>query len=348
MERKFLSKMERAIVEELRANTRDKGAYMKLSVLILLDMDKNYGEIAEILGIGLGTVSNCRSKYEKEGLEKYLDTHYVPYTGKLSDEELSQLDQAVSSGLYQTTQTVQTYIEDHFGISYSLSAVLAILTKLDFVYKKTMSVPGKADLAQQEAFLQEMEPFLAEIDVETEAVYFLDAVHPQHNTRPNYAWVKRGEDKAIATNSGRKRLNLHGALNAHQPEDIVIQEAETIDGFATITLCEQILAQNSHKETIYLFADNASYYHGELLQSWLNQHPKMVFIYLPTYSPNLNLIERLWKFMRKKVIDLNYYPTFKLFRQAIFDFFDHIKQYKSELRTLMRHNFQRMPAVKVL
>ena len=62
MSRKFLSKIERAFVEELRANTRDKGAYMKLSVLVLLDMDKTYDEIAEALGLGLGTVSNCKNK----------------------------------------------------------------------------------------------------------------------------------------------------------------------------------------------------------------------------------------------------------------------------------------------
>lgn len=347
MERKFLSKMERFCVEELRSNTSDKGAYMKLSVLVLLDMDKTYEDIAETLGIGVGTVGNCKKKYEREGLEKYLDTHYVPYGGKLSDEQLAELEDAVSAGLFVSAQSVQAYIATHFEVSYSLSAILAILKKLDFVYKKTTSVPGKADVAEQEAFLQQMEPFLAEIDVETEAVYFLDAVHPQHNTRPNYAWIKRGEDKVMPTNSGRKRLNLHGALNAHQPQDIVIQEAKTIDGAATITLCEQILAHNAHKETIYLFADNASYYHGEQVQNWLKQHPKVVFLSLPTYSPNLNLIERLWKFMRKKVIDLNYYPTFKLFRQAIFDFFDHIKQHNEELRSLMRHNFQRLPALKL-
>ncbi|MBK8557258.1 MAG: hypothetical protein IPL65_16490 [Lewinellaceae bacterium] len=51
MERKFLSKIERAFVEQLRANTRNKAAYMKLSVLVLLDMNKTYEEIAETLGL---------------------------------------------------------------------------------------------------------------------------------------------------------------------------------------------------------------------------------------------------------------------------------------------------------
>ena len=342
MERKFLSKIERAFVEELRANTRDKSAYMKLSVLILLDMDEGYERIAEILGIGLGTVSNCRAKFEKEGLNKYLDTHYVPYCGKLSDEDLAQLDDAVSSGLFLTTQMVRAYIENHFGISYSLSAVLAILKKLDFVYKKTMSVPGKADVIEQEVFLAEMEPFLEEIGAD-EAVYFTDAVHPRHNTKSDYVWAKRGEVKAVPTNTGRDKVNINGAMNAHKPEDVVIVEAERINSQATIALYDKIQQQNLDKKTIYIFCDNAKYYYNAELKAWLDKNPRVVQLFLPTYSPNLNLIERLWKFLRKKVVNTTFYPTFQEFRQAIRNFFANLANYKEELRSLMRHNFQRLP-----
>lgn len=344
MERKFLSKIERAFVEELRANTRDKGAYMKLSVLVLLDMDETYERIAAILGIGLGTISNCKAKYEQAGLEKYLDTHYVPYSGKLTDEQLAQLEQTVREGLYTTTQAVQAYIERQFEVSYSLSAVLAILKKLDFVYKKTMSVPGKADVAAQEVFLAEMEPFLAEIEPD-EVVYFVDAVHPQHNTRSDYAWVKRGEEKAVPANTGRDRVNINGAVNAHKPEEVIIVEAERINAQATIALYDQIQQQNPEKATIYIFCDNARYYYNTELNAYLGKNPRIVQLFLPPYSPNLNLIERLWKFLRKKVINTTFYPTFQAFLQAIRKFFANLANYKDELQTLMRHNFQRLPVI---
>ena len=76
MSGKVLSSSEKALVEELRGNTRDKFAYMKLSVLILLDMGKDYDEIVAILGIGRGTVSNCLQKFQSEGLDKYLNKHF--------------------------------------------------------------------------------------------------------------------------------------------------------------------------------------------------------------------------------------------------------------------------------
>ena len=342
MEGKFLSKIDRGFVEELRANTHDKGAYMKLSVLVLLDMGKTYEEISETLGIGLGTVGNCKHKYERAGLDKYLDTHYVPYSGKLTDEQLAQLDGAVSQGLYTTTQSVQVYIEYEFGISYSLSGVLAVLKKLNFVYKKTMSVPGKADVKEQAAFLAQMEPFLTEVG-DDEAVFFIDAMHPQHNTRSDWAWIKRGERKTVPTNTGRNRMNLNGAVNAHRPEEVVIVEADSINGQATIALYERIQEQNLDKTSIYVFCDNASYYHGAEVKAWLEQNPRITQLFLPPYSPNLNLIERLWKFLRKKVINTTFYPTFLEFQTAIRVFFANIAQYQDELRTLLRHNFQRLP-----
>lgn len=337
----LLTPEERLFVEELRSNTRDKGAYMKLSVLILLDMDKGYDEIEAILGIGRGSISNCRKKYESDGLEKYLDRHYVPYLGKLGEDELKRLDSEVSTGIYSSAQEVQEYILQTFGIEYSLSAVRLILEKLSFVYKKTSEVPSNFDEAEQDAFLEQMVPFLSEIG-EHEAIYFVDAVHPQHNTRSTYAWIKRGEKKAIPTNSGRRRININGAINAHKPQEVIVIEADTINAQATIELYEKIQANNLDKEQVYVIGDNARYYRNVELQAWLDKNPRIVQLFLPPYSPNLNLIERLWKFLRKKVINTKFYPTFEEFRRAIWAFFENISSYKDELQSLITFNFQRL------
>lgn len=341
MQGKILTSIERIAVEELRERVRDKDTYMKLSVLILLDMGKGYEEIAIILGIGKGTITNCRQKFESEGLAKYLDKHYVPYSGRLDGEQLSTLDQLVSEGVYTTSQEIQAYISQAFGVEYSLSGVRAILHKLDFVYKKTTDVPSGANDEEQEAFLQELLPFLAEIG-EDEAIFFVDAVHPQHNTRSTYAWIKKGMQKPVPTNPGRRRINLNGAMNAHRPEEVVIHEAPTIDAAATIALYEKLLAKYPDKKQIFVFGDNARYYRNEQLVEWLNQNPRIVQFFLPTYSPNLNLIERLWKFLRKKVINTRFYATFEEFRRAILHFFANLNQYQTELRSLITFNFQRL------
>lgn len=344
MNSRLLGIPERIFVEEARANTRDKVAYMKLSVLVMLDEGLTQEMTATLLGIGLGTVNKCKRKYEDDGLDKYLDKHYVPYSGKLTDEQLVMLEDQVSDGMYSTCTQIIDWIENNFGIRYSESGLRSILHKLDFTYKKTTSVPGGLDSAEQAAFLFQLEPFLAETDPETEVVCFMDAVHPQHNTRSDYVWTKRGQKKEVSSNTGRKRLNINGAMNAHAPEEVTVVESECINAQSTQQLLEKLSDRYQEKETIWVIADNARYYDNTTLRDWLSKNPKIQIIHLPPYSPNLNLIERLWKFMRKKVINLHYYPKFDDFRRAILDFFQNIGQYKWDLESLITPNFQRFSA----
>lgn len=339
MKHHLLSIPERVFVEEARAKTGDKGAYMKLSVLVMLDEGFTQELVSISLGIGLGTVHNCKKKYETDGLNKYLDRHYVPYQGRLSDEQLSMVEDELNANIYISCKQIVEWIEARFEIRYSESAVRSILAKLDYVYKKTSEVPSGANPADQAAFLAEMIPFIAQTD-ETEAVFFMDAVHPQHNTRSDYAWIKRGEQRTVPTNAGRKRINLNGVMDAKQPHNITIVESDKINAQATIELLKKLLDKNVDKEKIYIFCDNAPYYSCKLLLEWLVEHPKIELMHLPPYSPNLNLIERLWKFLRKKVINLRFYSQFKDFRAKILQFFQNIEQYKEELQSLMAPNFQ--------
>ena len=339
MKNRLLDIPERLFVEEARANTRDKKVYMKLSVLVMLDEGHAQEVIATVLGISSGTVHNCKSKYAKDGLAAYLDRHYVPYQGRLDDDQLSALDQEVSTGLYRRCEEIAAWIEARFEVVYTPGAVRAILRKLGFVYKKTTQVPGGLDVVEQAGFLNQLEPFIAEIDPKTEVLYFMDAVHPQHNTRADYAWIKRGEQKQIQSNSGRRRV-INGAMNAHRPEDVQVVQADTINAQTTRELLEKIL-QNNPDKTVYVIADNARYYQNKELKIWLEAHPKLQLLHLPAYSPNLNLIERLWKFMRKKVISTHYYDTFEAFQRAILEFFEKLHIYRDELLSLMSPNFQR-------
>lgn len=91
-------------------------------------------------------------------------------------------------------------------------------------------------------------------------------------------------------------------------------------------------------EHITVFVDNARYFHARLVKAYL-VGKRVRFVYLPPYSPNLNLIERLWKFCKKKVLSV-FYATFAEFTHAIDTFFANIGHYKNELSTLMTENFE--------
>jgi transposase len=337
----LLSPAERLYVETARSQTDDKTAYMKLSVLVCLDEGLTQEQTATVLGISSSTVYNCKRKFGEDGLSKYLDRHYVPYSGRLDDEQLAALDTEVDEGLYRSIAEIGEWIDRKFEVQYSQSGLRQLLKKLGFVYKKAGQLPGNVDVKKQDEFMVELKQFLEMEMQDHEAIYFMDAVHPQHNTRPDYVWTKRGKEKWIPSNTGRRRVNINAAINFADPTEVQIVEADSINGQTTQELLEKILLHNPDKSSIYVIADNARYYHFGGLEDWLLDNPQIQILHLPAYSPNLNLIERLWKFMRKKVINLHYYPKFDDFKAAILNFFKNLGQYKQELASLITPNFQR-------
>lgn len=238
--------------------------------------------------------------------------------------------------LCRTAKEVVALIEELFGIVYTPGGVVALLKRLGFVYKKTTLIPSKANREEQEKFVADLEELL-ENCLDGEVVYFSDAVHPQHNTRASYGWIKSGTNFEVRSNTGRERLNINAALNAHDVCDVVMREDECINGQSTIALYEQLECRHP-VGSIRVICDNAKYYRSRVVKEWVSRS-RIEQVFLPSYSPNLNLIERLWKFFRKKVIDREFYGTKEEFREGVGRFFKDIVQYRTELERLLTLNF---------
>ena len=161
--------------------------------------------------------------------------------------------------------------------------------------------------------------------------------------RPDYCWIKRGQDKWLSSNGGRKRYNLTGMINGNKPEQITLVHAKSINEDVIIELLKQVNRRYRHLKKVYIWSDQARYYTSKKVKKWVANQQRIVLQYLPPYSPNLNLIERLWKIMRKKVINNIYYEKYEDFVKAIDSFYKNIKFYKKELRSLITPNFQFFP-----
>ena len=115
-------------------------------------------------------------------------------------------------------------------------------------------------------------------------------------------------------------------------------QQENCNADSIVRLLEAIKKQYIDAEAICLIVDNARYQKGAIAQSKA-QELGIDLVYLPAYSPNLNLIERLWKFFKKKVMKNKYYQDFATFRKAIELFFEKFSQYKDQLKTLLNFKF---------
>lgn len=333
-----LNEQTRQHLRFLQKTNKDKKVFIKVTVLLMLDTGFSAETISESLGIDDSTVFRYQKAWVESDLPTYLEQKYLPYSGKLSKEQEGELKLELCQNLYICSQEVVAYVEHAFSVSYTCEGMVKLLHRLGFVYKKTKSVPCKALPEKQKEFVEELDKLLDELDA-NEVIYFNDAVHPQHNTRADYGWILKGKDVEMPSNPGRKRVNINGALNALDVTDVIVREDDSINAQSTVLLW-QAQAEKHPGKTIFNICDNASYYHCDFIKQWLVKNLWCQVIYIPAYSPNLNLIERLWKFLRKKVISYYFYEYYAEFRNAVLDFFRNIKEHKQALDSLLTLNFR--------
>jgi len=151
----------------------------------------------------------------------------------------------------------------------------------------------------------------------------------------------------IRSPSGRKRWNVLGAYNAISGQLTTVAN----DGYITATtVCEMLhkLAEQYAGRPIVIVLDNARYQHCKLVEA-LAAELGITLCFLPSYSPNLNLIERLWKFVKKKCLYNVYYETFTDFIGGINDCLSRVgTDDNAELVTLRQPNFQELKNVSLL
>ncbi len=333
-----LTEAERSQLRTLQKQRRDEAGYVKVTVLLLLDKGWAVATIAEALGLDEGTVYRYAQFYQLHGLARYLAAEQARYWGLLTSAQLAHLCQEVNRTLYVDCKGIQAWLAETCQVHYSVSGLTDLLHRLGFSYKLTTALPCEANAAAQRTFLADLAPLLADVAAGEAVRYYADAAHPTHNTRCTRAWCATGQERALLTVSGRERVNLNAALNAHAPAQVHLDETSRVDAQSTRRLYEKLLAAHPDTPRIYVVCDNARYYKNKDLTAWLVNKP-IHQVFLPPYSPNLNLIERLWKFLRQKIINTTFYRTKGQFKTAVLDFFDRLPEFGPELASRMTLNF---------
>jgi transposase len=173
-----------------------------------------------------------------------------------------------------------------------------------------------------------------------QVLLFLDPMHQIHNNENDYSWQLKGKQhtKQIKANTGRRRMNIVGAINpVTLAPTIIITEENCCEELIHAFLYE-VREQYKEAKTVCIILDNARYQRAYSVND-LAKELEIELVYLPPYCPNLNLIERLWKFFKKKVMKNKYYSTFKEFEEIVFEFFKNFDNQLDELKTILNFKF---------
>lgn len=317
--------------------TRDGRLRDRLKSILLLDQGWSYEKIAQALFLDDQTVRNYDQSYRDHKKEGLLNLKYIGRPAKLTSQQCQELKAYLDAVTHLTAKAIVEYIKKTYGVIYARKGVMDLLHRLGFVYKKPKLMPGSPDPLKQEEFLHMYEGLKENLQNNDEIV-FLDSVHPQHNARAGYGWILKGITKELPTNTGRHRLHITGALNVKKMDVIWRYDKEKVNTYSILHVLLDLKKKYPEAQNIYVILDNAAYNHAKLLKRAFDKTP-IKFVFLPPYSPNLNLIERLWRFFHTKVTEFKHYKTFENFKESSFAFFEKMKDYEPELRTLLTENF---------
>lgn len=325
---------------ELRAAhraTKEKRVAYKINAVILLGTGWTLEQVSQALLLDEETLRTYVGRYKQGGAKKLLKSLIGGRFSILTDDEKTWLIEHVEAHLYARVSDLRYEVKRRLGKSISGRSLRRVLNELGFSYKKTKLVPGKADAAKQQSFIEQYHALKSSL-TEEDAIYFLDSVHPTHNAESGYAWVKTGEERYVKSNTGRTRININGAVDIHRMH-VVATQSEMTNSQAIIRLLKKIEKRTKVKGTIHLILDNARYHHALILKDFI-KGSRFKLHYLPPYSPNLNPIERLWKFMKGEVIKNQYYEKIKDFKKAITQFFQYFSRYRHRLQSTLTDNFR--------
>src|SRR5881628_1363825 len=334
-----LTPQQRNEISERRRQAQDRRVYQRLSAVLWSDDGRTREEIARLVGVSTRQVGQWFRIFRNKGLDELCTLHYQGDPGRLGPAQVKRISQEIETGVFHNAEQIRTWIEATFGVAYSASGVKDLLRRIGASFHKVSGFFWKADVEEQRRWVRKHRRHKREAGPGTRR-YFVDACHPVWGVGLLYScWLLTGQRLYVGVGNGRKRLNILGAYSPadHDYVDLRLTR-ENITGEQFVKLLEALLARHPETEKFLLYLDDARYYSKPCVKEWLAAHREFRLVPLPAYSPNLNLIERLWKFLRKEALN-RLHKTFEAMQEAVAGVLDHLGDYRDELSTLMTERF---------
>ena len=318
----------------------------KMEVLWLKSQGLTHANIAHYADVSPRTVQRYLDEYASGGLASMRQLPWRGPSSALTPQAAALEDYFVEHPPH-TARAAQAVIEQETGVRRGLTQVRAFLKNtLGLRWRKTGTIPAKADPDVQAEFLKtKLRPRLRQAERGQRTLFFVDAAHFVFGPFLGYLWCL--VRCLVPGPSGRQRYNVLAALNAVSHEVIRETNHSYINAESVCALLRKIAAAGVPRP-ITLVLDNARYQRCHLVQS-LARSLHIELLFLPSYSPNLNLIERLWRFVKKETLGNRPAADYETFTHNIDDCLNNLStKHKQQMRTLLTLNFQTFENVPVL
>jgi transposase len=319
-------------------------ARKKCWVVYLKGKGYAHRQIADVVRVDRDSVTEYLNKYSNGGLPELLAENYRKRVGQL-DAHAEKLKKVFESSPPHTVNQAIEVIRQETGVHLKPSACRAFLLKLGMKCRRCALMPGNAlndekqIQAQQEFHDKKLQPILEEAKQNKRIVLFVDAAHFVMGAFLGMLWCFVRQ--YLPSSCGRQRYNVLGAYDPIRHEVVTLTNDTVVNQETFCALLDKIASCYAGMQTpITLVLDNARY---QKCKSVLEKAQALgiELLYLPVYSPNLNLIERLWRFVKKEVLYSTHYEKFSTFKESIDSCLRDIgTRFKDKMQTLMTLKFQ--------
>lgn len=331
----------------------DPCARRRLDILWFKYLGYPHQQIAALADCSRSTVQRALADYASGGRARLCQAQRPARQPGTLEEHRAALQALFAEVPPRSVKHARHLIEQHTGVRRGLTQVRHFLHRLGLAPRKVAAIPVPPKLtlpeharAQAEFKRDKLGPQLEEARRGLRQLFFVDAAHFVHGSLLGLLWCLAR--LCIRAASGRRRYNVLAALDAVSHRLVQVCNHGYINAASVCQLLRAVAAGAVPGVPLTLVLDNARYQKCAAVQD-LARQLGIELMYLPSYSPNLNLIERVWKFIKGQCLRARHYATYTEFHTAIQQCLDELHTtHKEAMNTLLTHEFQTFEDVSLV
>jgi len=261
---------------------------------------------------------------------------------RLTKTQRKELDRIISdgpnaagfSGACWRSPMIQTLIYSRYGVFYSVHYISELLKNMGFSFQKARFVPEKQDIEKRKEWLETVWPLILKT-AEKKKAYILfgdEASFPQWGTL-SYTWAKKGCQPVVKTSGIRKSYKVFGLIDYFSGLFFCKGHEKRLNSESYSDFLMGVIKKT--RKHLILIHDNAPYHSSRAMREFYEKHSDRLTVFnLPSYSPDYNPIEMLWKKIKEKETHLHYFPTFDSLKNKVNEALLNFKNLKHEILSL--------------
>jgi transposase len=325
-----LSKVVRESIEKKLKPAQACGDFQmvkRMLAILSLDEGESAYRIAQILKVSTEAIRQWIVSYLKRGLKGLMTGKKPGRPRKLTKSQRKELCRLIKAGPEKSgfcgscwrSPMIQQLIHKRWGVFFSVKYISELLKSLGFSYQKAQFVAANRDEEARRTWLESTWKEVITLANQRNAMILFgdEASFPQWGTL-SYTWAPIGKTPVIKTSGKRKGFKVWGLIDYFTGRFFAKGMEGKLNGDGYIAFLTEVL--NKTRKPLILIQDGAPYHSGKVVKEFFEQHKKRITVYrLPTYSPDFNPIEKLWKKIKEKGTHLTYFPTFESLVQKVND-----------------------------